>query len=101
MTLAAYGLLNTIDSPLRKIWQLKYGKDCAGTMWQYWFLFRNLQFDDSACLPWFSLPTGEILFTIIAVPIIILFRVSKSISNSLMFLIAFLGITVGIVILDH
>ena len=58
MTMAIYGVLNTIDSPLRKVWQLNYGRDCPSKLWEYWFLFRNLQFDNTACLPWFWLPTA-------------------------------------------
>ena len=65
-----------------------------------WFLFRNLQLDCRACLPWISLICSEILFTILAAPFIIIFRVSKKLGYSLMVLVLLTSIFASFAILD-
>lgn len=65
-----------------------------------WFLFRNLQLDCKACLPWLSLLESEILFTILAAPFIIFYRVNKKLGHALFGLIIFISMLISYAILD-
>ena len=101
MSLLIYAFLTLLtNEPLSKIWSLNNGKDCPKYMWQMWFLFRNLQLDCRACLPWLSLIEAELLFTLLAAPFIIIFRVSKKLGYHLLALVVATSIVVPFAILD-
>jgi hypothetical protein len=56
MSLLVYSYIKMFTAePLNKLWDLNNGQDCPGYMWQIWFLFRYMQIDCRACLPWLSL----------------------------------------------
>lgn len=101
ISLFIYSFLSLTQEPLSKIWQLNYGQDCPGSMWQMWFFFRNLQLDCKACLPWLFLLPSEILFTQLAAPIILIYRVNKKISNVLFGLLILVSILASYSILDN
>lgn len=55
MSLFVYSWMESFtDQPLHRLWNINYGQDCPGYMWQLWFLFRNMQVDCKRCLPWLS-----------------------------------------------
>lgn len=59
MTLFVYTYLNVLTSqPLNKIWNMNNGQDCPSTIWQIWFLFKNMTLDCKKCLPWMSIFTN-------------------------------------------
>ena len=88
------------QNPLSKVWELNYAQDCGNYMWEMWFLFRNLQLDCKACLPWLSLLSSEILFTILAAPFILIYRVNKKLGHALFGLIIFTSIMISYAILS-
>lgn len=101
MTLLVYAFIEAFTSdPLHKIWNLNNGIDCPGYMWQIWFLFRNMQVDCRACLPWMSLLSAEIFFTLVATPLVLIFRTSKKLGYGLFTLIIFLSMIASVAILD-
>ena len=100
LSLFIYSFMAFTQNPLSRVWELNYGQDCPNYMWQIWFLFRNLQLDCKACLPWLSLLSSEILFTILAAPFIIIYRVRKSLAHALFGVIIFISIMVSYAILE-
>lgn len=101
MSFFIYSALTILtNEPLSKVWSLNNGQDCPSYMWQMWFLFRNLQLDCRVCLPWLSLLSSEILFTLLAAPFLIVFRVSKKLGYSLLGMVLLTSIFASYAILD-
>lgn len=65
-----------------------------------WFLFRNMQTDCKACLPWMSLIASDIFFTIVAAPLILIFRSTKRLGYGIFSLIILLSIFISFGILE-
>lgn len=68
-----------INKPLSLLWFQNNGQDCSNYIWQIWFVFRNLLLDCKICLPWFTLLQTDLLLTLLALPLVLLFRMSKKI----------------------
>lgn len=89
-----------VSDPLSKVWDLKYGQDCPNYLWQTWFLIRNVQLDCKLCLPWVSLFATEILFTIISIPFLLIFKSNKKLGYGLFGLLILTSIVISFAILD-
>lgn len=101
MTFLIYSFaVSFTGEPLNKVWSLNNGVDCPSTMWQFWFLFRNMQVNCKACLPWMSLIAADIFFTLVAVPMILVFRTNKRLGYGVFSLIILTSMFISIAILD-
>lgn len=101
MTFLLYSFIVTFTGePLNKVWNLNNGQDCPSYMWQIWFLFRNMQLDCKACLPWMSLIAADVFFTIVATPLILVFKTNKKLSYGIFFLIILNSIFISYGILE-
>ena len=52
-------------------------------MYQIWFVFRNLQLDCKVCLQWFWIMEVDILLTILAAPLFIVYRTKRILGYSI------------------
>lgn len=101
MTLLTYTYVMVLtDEPLRKVWELRNGKDCPSTMWQIWLGFRFTISDCKKCLPWFSVFASELLFTVLAFPFLLIYRSNKKIGYTLFSLLIILSLVSSYAILD-
>lgn len=99
-SMAAYVFLTMTDEPLDKLWKSKYGADCPSIMYQIWFVFRSLQFDCKVCLQWFWILEADILLTILAAPLFIIYRTKRWLGYSLFALTIFISIIVAFAVLE-
>lgn len=83
-SMAAYALLSLTDEPLNQLWKNNLGADCGATMHQMWFLFRNLAMDCRVCLQWFWILEVDVLLTILAAPLFIVYRTKKWLGYALL-----------------
>lgn len=82
-SMAAYVFLSMTDQPLNQLWKSKFGADCPSVMYQIWFVFRNLQLDCKVCLQWFWIMEVDILLTILAAPLFIVYRTKRILGYSI------------------
>lgn len=99
-SMAAYVYLSLTDQPLNQLWKSKYGADCPSVMYQIWFVFRNLQFDCKVCLQWFWIMEVDILLTILAAPLFIVYRTKRVLGYAIFTLAAVISIIGAYAILD-
>ena len=97
--MAAYIFLSLTDDPLNKIWKANYGADCQSVMYQMWFLFRNLQLDCKVCLQWFWVLEADILLTLLAAPLFIIYRTKRWLGYTVLGLVVLNSLFVSYAIL--
>ena len=90
--MAAYILLSMTDEPLNQIWKNNYGADCSSVMYQMWLLFRTFIRDCKVCLQWFWILEVDILLTICAAPLYIVYRTKKWLGNILFLICGFISL---------
>lgn len=94
-SMTAYILLSLIDEPLNQIWKNNYGADCPSVMYQMWFLFRSFMMDCKVCMQWFWIIETDILLTIVAAPLFIVYRTKKWLGYTLFTLAIFISLMFG------
>lgn len=69
-------------------------------MYQLWFVFRSLTLDCKVCLQWFWILEVDILLTIIAAPLFIVYRTKKWLGYSLFSLAMVISLLFAFAVLD-
>jgi hypothetical protein len=93
--MVAFILLSATDEPLNQIWKNYYGADCSSVMYQMWLLFRTFIMDCKVCLQWFWILEVDILLTILAAPLYIVYRTKKWLGSVLFMLCAFISLVLS------
>jgi hypothetical protein len=102
ITLFIYSVFDSFaDQPLFKIWEINNSKDCTASIWKIWFLFSNMPSNCQICLPWMSIFTSEIVFTILAIPFLLIFKTSKKIGYGLFILLIINSMIISSAILSN
>uniref|UniRef100_A0A1J3JS08 Uncharacterized protein n=1 Tax=Noccaea caerulescens TaxID=107243 RepID=A0A1J3JS08_NOCCA len=99
VSLAAYFFIGLADEPLNELWKAGATADCSSIIYQVWFIFRSLQFDGKACLPWLWIMEADIFLTLLAAPFFIIYRTKKSLGYGLFGLLMLVSIVVGFAVL--
>ena len=99
-SMAAYVFLSMTDEPLNQLWKNKFGADCPAVMYQIWFVFRSLILDCKVCMQWFWIMEVDILLTIIAAPLFIIYRTKRWLGYALFGTLAVISLLVSYAILD-
>jgi hypothetical protein len=101
VSMTAYFFMSLTDEPLNALWKASTTADCPSVIYQVWFVFRSLQFDSKACMPWFWIMEADIFLTLLAAPFFIIYRTKKSLGYVLYGLIIMISIIVGFAVLDN
>lgn len=99
-SMAAYVFLSMTDEPLNQLWKNKYGADCPSIMYQIWFVFRSVAFDCKVCMQWFWIMEVDILLTILAAPVFIVYRTKRWLGYTLFSLTVVISWIVSYAILE-
>lgn len=74
--------------------------DCPSVIYQVWFVFRSLQFNGKACLPWFWVQEADIFLTILAAPFFIIYKTKKNLGFALFGLLIITSMFAGYAVLE-
>jgi len=99
-SMAAYLVLSWTDEPLNQLWINKYGADCPTIIYQMWFVFRSLILDCKVCLQWFWILEVDILLTVIAAPLFIVYRTKRWLGYTLFGISVFISMMFAFAVLD-